>query len=52
MTQKQDNMLALLYPNRKRYFFDKKCQNIYLTAQWQQIAKLNNFQNKNWTGRT
>ena len=40
MTQKQVNMLALLYLNRKRSFFDKKCQNIYLTAQWQQIAKL------------
>ena len=37
MTQKQDNKLALLYLNRKRSFFDKKCQNI--TAQWQQIAK-------------
>ena len=43
MTQKQDNKLALLYLNRKRSFFDKKCQNIYLTAQWQQIAKPNHF---------
>ena len=31
MTQKRDNKLALLYVNRKRSFFDKKCQNI--TAQ-------------------
>ena len=43
MTQKQGNMLALLYLNRKRNFFDKKYQDIYSTAQWQQIAKPNHF---------
>ena len=43
MTQKQDNKLALLHLNRKNSFFDKKCQNIFLTALWQQIAKLNHF---------
>ena len=44
MTKKQDNdELALLCLNRKRPFFDKNCQNIYLTNPLLNSAMETNF---------